>query len=71
MVRVGVNCAARTSLSSAISSQDPFLRSFPRALAGVAPDDTVPGQLNLFEMAPNGQVIRGVAAIPTRDQEYP
>lgn len=38
---------------------------------GISPDDTVPGVVNLFEMLPNGQITRGVAALPTRDDEYP
>jgi hypothetical protein len=38
---------------------------------GISPDDSVPGQVNLFEMTPQGQIIRGVATIVTRDDEYP
>lgn len=37
---------------------------------GIAPDDTVPGVINLFEMSPLGEIIRGIAALPTQDREY-
>ena len=38
---------------------------------GVAPDDTVPGLVNLFEMDTTGRPIAAVASVTTADNEYP
>lgn len=38
---------------------------------GIAPDDTVPGLVNLFEMDTRGRPIAAVASITTADNEYP
>jgi hypothetical protein len=37
---------------------------------GVAPDDTVPGLINLFQMTPEGVITNGTASIRTPDEEY-
>jgi len=37
----------------------------------MAPDDTIPGLINLFTMTPTGAPLNAVAAVTTSDQEYP
>lgn len=38
--------------------------------AGISPDDTVPGLINIFQMNPDGTITNGTAAIRTTDREY-
>jgi len=37
---------------------------------GVAPDDTIPGLINIFQMTAQGRITNGTASIRTSDREY-
>jgi len=55
------------ALATAVAAQGPDRATY----YGISPDDTVPGLVNLVRITPTGQVLGSVAAIPTRDDEYP
>lgn len=61
-------CAPLAHAAALASASPP---SPPSPPAGIAPDDTVGGLINLFSLAPNGQPIADMVSVPTNDREYP
>lgn len=57
--------AAALAATSVVAQPPP-----PGTWYGIAPDDTIQGQINIFTMTPTGTPLNGVGAVLTSDQEY-